>query len=39
LFREVYVRMHPTKGEMTYERTNEGLSFCRELAHQSEWRG
>ena len=27
------------RGEMTYELTNEGLAFCRELARQSEWRG
>ena len=39
LVREGDVRMHPTRGEMTYELTNEGLAFCRELARQSEWRG
>jgi hypothetical protein len=26
-----YVSMHPTRGEMTYELTNEGLELCREL--------
>jgi predicted transcriptional regulator len=39
LVREGYLRMHPTRGEMTYELTNEGLAFCRELARQSKWRG
>jgi Mn-dependent DtxR family transcriptional regulator len=32
LIREGYVRMHPTRGEMTYELTAEGLAFCREMA-------
>jgi predicted transcriptional regulator len=30
LIREGYVRMHPTRGEMTYELTVDGLEFCRE---------
>ena len=32
LIREGYVTMHPTRGEMTYELTREGLTFCREMA-------
>ncbi|VVB63937.1 Uncharacterised protein [uncultured archaeon] len=32
LIREGYVRMHPTRGEMTYELTAGGLAFCREMA-------
>jgi Mn-dependent DtxR family transcriptional regulator len=31
LIREGYVTMHPTRGEMTYELTREGLAFCREM--------
>jgi Mn-dependent DtxR family transcriptional regulator len=34
LIREGYVSMHPTRGEMTYELTNEGLAFCREMARR-----
>jgi hypothetical protein len=30
--RKLYV--HPTRGEMTYELTDEGLAFCREVARQ-----
>ena len=26
-----YVRMHPTRGEMTYDLTEEGVRLCREL--------
>jgi hypothetical protein len=29
-----YVRMHPTRGEMTYELTDDGLAFCREMARR-----
>jgi len=29
-----YVRMHPTRGGMTYELTDEGLTFCREMARR-----
>jgi len=32
LIRDGYVRMHPTRGEMTYELTGDGLAFCREMA-------
>ncbi|MGD0952619.1 MAG: hypothetical protein ABR985_09530 [Methanotrichaceae archaeon] len=32
LIRDGYVRMHPTRGEMTYELTRDGLAFCREMA-------
>ena len=32
LIRDGYVRMHPTRGEMTYELTGVGLAFCREIA-------
>jgi Mn-dependent DtxR family transcriptional regulator len=31
LIREGYVKMHPTRGEMTFELTAEGLAFCREV--------
>jgi hypothetical protein len=31
LIREGYVRMHPTRSEMTYELTGDGLEFCREM--------
>jgi Mn-dependent DtxR family transcriptional regulator len=34
LIREGYVRMHPTRGEMTYELTDDGLAFCREVARR-----
>jgi Mn-dependent DtxR family transcriptional regulator len=36
LIREGYVSMHPTRGEMTYELTNDGLAFCREMARRPE---
>lgn len=32
LIREGYVRMHPTRGEMTYKLTGDGLAYCREMA-------
>jgi len=34
LIREGYVKQHPTRGEMTYDLTNEGQAFCREMAQK-----
>lgn len=27
-----YIQMHPTRGEMTYQLTIEGIKLCREIA-------
>jgi len=29
LIREGYVKVHPTRGEMTYDLIDDGLAFCR----------
>jgi|GEM_PF-3317908 len=33
LIREGYVKVHPTRREMTYDLIDDGLAFCREMAH------